>query len=92
MDLREKLLVIERKLGGPGKAAEACGVTLTSWGRWKNPRGITPTGPRLKLIERLYEDAVQDRDTAKAANGGEERHKLNILHSITSPIDAKLKR
>lgn len=56
--IEHKLKAIEKFYGGPGKAADAAGVTLTSWGRWKNPNGVTPSGPRLKLIEILYEQAI----------------------------------
>lgn len=35
MEELEKMEALETALGGPGKAAKAAGVTLTSWGRWK---------------------------------------------------------
>ncbi len=62
IELIEKLKVIEQLCGSAGRAARTAGVTPTSWSRWKNPdknKGIIPSGPRLKLIELLYEQAVK---------------------------------
>lgn len=65
--LKEKLKVIEDYYGGAGVAATAAGVTATSWSRWKNPdekKGVVPSGPRLKLINLLYEQAMNQKMTA----------------------------
>jgi hypothetical protein len=63
-ELKEKLRKIEDHFGGAGIAAKVAGVTATSWSRWKNPEGITPTGPRLKLINLLYEQVLEAQKRA----------------------------
>jgi len=70
--LSEKMDLIEKAYGGAGQAAEAAGVTPTSWSRWKlsekehhlkpeERRGIVPSGPRLILIDLLYEQALSKK-------------------------------
>ena len=60
-ELKKMLDSIEKFYGSAGAAAAAAGVTATSWSRWKSTdkdKRIIPSGPRLKLIELLYEQAI----------------------------------
>jgi molybdenum cofactor synthesis domain-containing protein len=67
-ELHEQMEVIEKHLGGAGKAALAAGVTATSWSRWKagNP---SPMGPSLKIIEKLHQEALGGLSTERQTNG-----------------------
>ena len=64
--LQKQMEIIEKHLGGAGKAALAAGVTATSWSRWKagNP---SPMGPSLKIIEKLHEEALGCLSTEQEA-------------------------
>lgn len=60
-DLIEKMDVIQKRLGGAGKAAKAVGVTLTSWGRWrteKDKKRVTPSRQSALLIDMIYKQLM----------------------------------
>jgi len=61
-NLKQKLEQIERHFGSAHRAAEEAGVTATSWSRWKreDKSRIIPTGPRLRVIELLYEQVREN--------------------------------
>lgn len=85
--LQKQMELVEKHLGGAGKAAMAAGVTATSWSRWKAGNPL-PMGPSLKIIEKLHEEALGSlsdaREAETAANPG--------AHKMAGPSAGQPKR
>ncbi|MDR3568863.1 MAG: molybdopterin biosynthesis protein [Syntrophobacteraceae bacterium] len=98
--LQKQMELIEKHLGGAGKAALAAGVTATSWSRWKAGHPL-PGGSSLKLIEKLHEEALssmpaqQEADTAADRASGDpmtgsvKKTKRNVYLKMKTLRDAR---